>query len=99
MRTTMMSRNTGFTVFDDDELGILKSPAETIFDIKHVPKTTTMPEYIAHRKPCEDFETFAPLLQQCQSDIKDGKRRLWPFSKAQQIEEGHFFVLKGVLLY
>jgi T5orf172 domain len=86
-------------VFDDDEFGILDNSAEGIFDLKHVPKRTTMPDYVGSRKRCEDFDRFEPLLQQCQADLKAGKRKLWPFAKEQQIHEGLFFVLKGILLY
>jgi hypothetical protein len=86
-------------VFDDDEFGILDDTAASIFDLKHVPKQTTMPDYIGSRKPCEDFDRFEPLLQQCQADLRVRKRKLWPFAKEQQIHEGLFFVLKGILLY
>jgi hypothetical protein len=86
-------------VFDDDEFGILGDTAASIFDLKHVPKQTTMPDYIASRKPCTDFDRFEPLLQECQADLAAGKRKLWPFAKEQQIHEGLFFVLKGILLY
>ncbi len=86
-------------VFDDDEFGILGDTAASIFELKHVPKQTTMPDYIGSRKPCEDFAQFEPLLQQCQADLAAGKRKLWPFAKEQQIHEGLFFVLRGILLY
>lgn len=86
-------------IFEDDEFGILDNTAASIFDLKHVPKQTTMPDYIGSRKPCEDFEKFEPLLQQCQADLAAGKRKLWPFAKEQQIHEGLFFVLKGILLF
>jgi hypothetical protein len=86
-------------VFEDDEFGILGDTPDTIFDLKHVSKRTSMPDYIASRKPCADFERFEPLLARCQEDLRSGKRKLWPFAKEQQIHEGLFFVLRGVLLY
>ena len=86
-------------IFADDDLGLLNSANDSIFVLKHVPKETTMPEYVGSRKPCADFDQFEPLLQQCQKDIAAGHRRLWPFAKEQQIEAGLFFVLKGILLY
>jgi hypothetical protein len=86
-------------IYDDDEFGILDNTGASIFELKHVPKQTTMPDYIASRKPCADFDRFEPLLQQCQADLAAGKRKLWPFAKEQQIHEGLFFVLKGILLY
>lgn len=86
-------------IFDDDDLGILGNEAESIFTLKHVSKETTMPDYVASRNPCKNFETFEAIFIQCQADLTAGKRKLWPFKNEQQIQKGYFFVLKGVLLY
>ncbi len=86
-------------ILEDDSLGILDSDEEGIFDLKHVPKETTRPDYVARRKPCKDFQDFEHYFKQCQADLTKGKRRLYPFKNEQQIEKGYFFVLKGVLLY
>jgi hypothetical protein len=86
-------------IFADDDLGLLDGTANSIFDLQHVSKLTTMPDYVGRRQPCRDFADFEPLLKQCQNDITAGTRKLWPFAKEQQIEAGLFFVLKGVLLY
>jgi hypothetical protein len=86
-------------VFEDDDLGILESDADSIFNLKHVPKEIEMPDYIANRKPCKNFKEFEQKFIQCQADLKSEKRKLWPFRKEQNIEKGSFFVLKGVLVY
>lgn len=86
-------------VLADDALGILNSDAENIFDLRHVPKETSMPDYVASRKPCRDFDLFKHLFINCQSDLSRSVRQLYPFKNEQQIARGHFFVLKGVLLY
>jgi hypothetical protein len=86
-------------VFADDDLGILDDAAESIFSLKHVPKETTMPDYIARRKPSKDFGEFEHLFKACHADLVAGKRRLLPFAQEQQIEKGLFFVLKGILVY
>lgn len=86
-------------IFEDDTLGILENEADCIFEIKHVPKTTTMPSYIASRKPCNNFADYENIFTTCQSEIAAGIRKLWPFNNEQQIEKGLFFVLKGILLY
>ncbi len=86
-------------IIGDDELGILNSNAEDIFNLKYVPKEMTGPDYIAQRKPCKDFKQFEDLFRQCQADLASGRRKLWPFAKGRQIKKGYFFVLKGVLLY
>ena len=86
-------------IFGDDDLGILDNADDNIFDLKHVSKETTMPEYVARRKKCRDFSLFEEKLKQCQRDLTSGKRKLHKFQKEQQIEEGSFFILKGILLY
>jgi len=86
-------------IFENDELGILTSEHEDIFDAKHIPKETTMPDYIASRKPCDDFKKYKNQFLQCQLEISNGERELYPFNKEQQISQGSYFILKGVLLY
>lgn len=85
-----------FDLLDDSNSGPL-SPEEDIFTLKYVPKE--MPEYVAQREKCEDFEKFEHLFKQCHQDLKDGHRRIIPFSKGGQIRKGLFYVLKGVVLY
>lgn len=85
-------------IFDDDNLGLLDNDAESIFKLKHVPKITTMPNYIASRKPCNDFDAYKDKFVLCQSDLSSGRRQLLPFNN-EPIEKGLFFVLKGILLY
>ncbi len=82
-----------------DDSGILDSDAENIFKIKFIPKEAIMPDYVAKRKPCKDFMKFESLFVQCQLDLKNGNRKLRKFSKEKQIEQGLFFVLRGILLY
>ncbi|WDF54347.1 GIY-YIG nuclease family protein [Mucilaginibacter sp. KACC 22063] len=86
-------------ILEDDDFGLLADDAESIFNLKHVPKETTMPEYVASRKPCPDFEKFEHLFLACHTDIRLKKRKLYPFKNEQQIAKGYFFVLKGILLY
>ena len=87
-------------IFADDDLDILGgADDDSIFNLKNIPKTVDMPDYIAKRKPCNNFEHFEALFVQCHADLQNGKRLARPFSKEQQIEKGQFFVLKGVLVY
>lgn len=88
-------------VFQDDDLGLLTDAAENIFDLKNVPaKTiTNLPDYIAKRTPCADFDKFEHLFVRCQKDLSLGNRTLMPFSRGSRINKGDFFVLKGVLVY
>lgn len=81
-----------------DTSGLLDDP-ESIFSLKHVPKSQTMPEQIARRRPAADFEKFEPLFKQCHADLRSGARRLLQFKNPSEIEVGKMFVLNGVLLY
>ncbi|MDQ8193823.1 GIY-YIG nuclease family protein [Coraliomargarita sp. SDUM461004] len=87
-------------IFEDDDLGILKDDdASDIFRLKHVPEQLDMPDYIAQREPCEDFEHFESLFKACQQELRAGKRQLLQFANEQQIEKGQFFVLRGIMAY
>lgn len=86
-------------IFNNDSLNIFDDSNDNIFDVESLPKRTTMPDYIASRKVCKEFDKYEGLLKQCQRDLKEGRRKLIKFKNGQQVEKGHFFVLKGVLLY
>jgi T5orf172 domain len=82
-----------------DDLGLLSDPAEGVFVSGQASRAPVMPGRIARRRPCEDFEAFAPLFEQCHAELRGGRRRLAEFRNPSQIYEGSFFVLSGVLLY
>ena len=87
-------------IFEDDDLNLLDdSSGDSIFNLRHVPQNIEMPDHIAQRAPCADFDTFEPLFKQCHAALKSGKRTLLPFANEQQIQKGQFFVLKGILTY
>ncbi len=85
-------------ILNDDAFGLLDEE-EDIFTLKHIPKVTTMPNYVASRKRCKNFEKFEEIFIACQKDLKQGRRELIKFQNEWQIKKGYFFVLKGVLLY
>lgn len=86
-------------IFDDDDFGLLKNTEDSIFNLKHVPATIDMPERIARRKPCKDFENFENLFKTCKEELVAGIRESRKFTGEQQIKVGHFFVLHGVMVY
>lgn len=86
-------------IFKNDKFNIFDDINDNIFDVESLPKRTTMPDYIASRKICKEFEKYEGLLKQCQRDLREGRRKLIKFKNGQQVEEGQFFILKGVLLY
>jgi Meiotically up-regulated gene 113 len=86
-------------IFSDDALGLLDDGADSIFTIKHVPKAIDMPDKIATRKRCKDFDQYEHLFKTCHADLKSGEREQHKFTGEQQIQQGQFFVLHGVMCY
>jgi T5orf172 domain len=85
-------------VLDSDDVGLLHSPAEDIFTLRHVPAFKSKPEEIAQRRKCESFEDFAPRFAAVHADLRSGRRKLVDFETVQQIREGAFYVQKGVIV-
>lgn len=94
---------------DDDELlaqlGVDAEPND-ITELRHVRSAAEkrVAEEIANRKKCEDFETFKPLFDQVQSDLRDGLRTTRRFVRdagflKADIEAGQFFILGGQTAY
>jgi hypothetical protein len=85
---------------EDDPLGLLDDPAGDIYELRNVPKAASaQPDKIAQRKPCEDFERFEPLFEQCHAELRAGTRKLVAFRNEQEIRENTFYVHRGVLTY
>lgn len=87
-------------ILDDAFLDSLQAQAPDIFTLKHIPaaKDIEAPDYVAQRKPCQNFHVFEEQFQNCQAEFKAEKRRLLAFANEQQIEVGKFYVLRGILL-
>lgn len=86
-------------VLEDDDFGLLADGAESIFKIRNIPAQINIPEQIARRKPCKDFNQFEFLFKQCKDELASGIREARKFTGEQQIKVGHFFVLHGVMVY
>lgn len=87
-------------VLDNDVLGLLdNSEVPDIFRLKNVSKSIKMPEQIARRRPCKEFDKFEPLFKQVHADLATKKRLLLKFEGESQIKPGEFFVTQGMLVY
>lgn len=88
-------------ILNDDVLGLLRNDSSDndIFTLKNVAKTTDMPEQVARRKHCIDFDAFETLFKQCHADLLSHKNELRKFTGEQQITVGNFFILHGVMVY
>ncbi|WP_284893763.1 GIY-YIG nuclease family protein [Cobetia amphilecti] len=89
---------------DDDALiaelaGAVGAPELT--ELRHVRSSAEKraAEEIAHREKCEDFETFKPLFEQVDSELKSGLRTTRPFGKNATIEVNQWFILDGQTAY
>ena len=97
------------TTFDDDELlAELKEAAGpgSITELRHVRKSADKraAEEIANRAVCEDFETYKPLFEQVQRELKSGFRRTLPVHnmeeiKLAEIQKGEYFIVGGQIAY
>lgn len=56
------------------------------------------PDHYAQKKVCEDFHLFKPLFEQVQRELKEGRRSLMRTSKTSNLDEGHFYVVDGMLI-
>lgn len=86
-------------IFEDDSFGIFGDDAG-LFDFKHTPKPDEreQADFVARRRPCNDFEDFEAEFLQVQMDLAEGRRKMIPF-KETQLKPGNYYVNAGVLLY
>ncbi len=84
----------------DDPL--LSDSADVIFDLKHVSNTSQIraqSDDIARRRPCPDFERFAPIFAELKEDLNSGRRLTKRFEREGSIVPGASFVLNGIMAY
>lgn len=86
----------------EDPLGLLDSDEESdsIFKMSHVKPTDRLrPDYIARRKVCKDFDMYEDAFKRIHADLESGRRKLVMFNGLEDLVEGHYFVLRGVVFY
>lgn len=90
---------------EDDELGLLDSDKDLdIFKFKHTPKPEDRADadFVAQRKPIKEkeFEKYEAMFLKVHKEIKEGKRKILPFSDMEKhLKEGQFYISDGILLY
>jgi hypothetical protein len=87
-------------ILDDDPLGLLDDDDMGLFDFNLVqrPDERVSADFVARRKYIENFEKYEQLFKGCHYDLKQGERKLTKFHE-NQIQEGAFFTLNGLLVY
>lgn len=66
---------------------------------KVIEKKRSKADYVAQRKPCEDFYKYQPLFEKVHEDLRKGIRNLVKLSKTENIEAGQYFIINGQMLY
>jgi hypothetical protein len=80
---------------------LLSGEAETIFDLKYVPDTSSKstPDDVAQRRRCANFEDYVPLFAKIAADLKAGHRYSQRFQSEGTIQPGSVFILNGITAY
>lgn len=90
---------------DDDDLGLLDSDKDLdIFKFKHTPRPEERAEadFVAQRKPLKEkeFEKYEAMFHKVHKEIKEGKRKILPFTNIEKnLHVGDFYLMDGLLLF
>jgi hypothetical protein len=89
-------------ILDSDD-PLLSGPADGIFKIEHLSEAArnkaNAPDEVAQRRPCAEFERFAPIFSELKEDLKSGRRYAKRFTTAESIVPGAAFILNGIISY
>jgi hypothetical protein len=92
-------------VLNDNDLGLLDADNDLdIFKFKHTPRPEDRAEadFVAQRKPIKEkeFEKYEVMFQKVHKEIKEGKRKILPFTNIEKnLHVGDFYLMDGLLLY
>lgn len=85
------------------DLGVETQDDTDITRLRHVPTYAerVAAEEIANRTKCEDFDTFKPLFEKVQRELKSGERRVLKLEERSldEIRQGTFFIVGGQTAY
>tara|TARA_B100000949_G_C14276427_1_gene449716 strand:+ start:1451 stop:2665 length:1215 start_codon:yes stop_codon:yes gene_type:complete len=90
---------------EDDELGLLDADNDlAIFKFKHTPRPEDRADadFVAQRKPMKekDFEKYEKMFLKVHKEIKEGKRKIKPFTNIEKnLHVGDFYLMNGIMLY
>lgn len=92
-------------ILNDDDWGLLEPDKDLdIFKFKHTPKPEDRAEadFVAQRKPMKekDFEKYEKMFLKVHKEIKEGKRKIKPFTNIEKnLRVGDFYLMNGIMLY
>ena len=86
----------------NDPMFEVSNTEETLFELteamKRAKEERKAADYVAQRRPCENFEDYEEGFRQVHKDLREGRRMLKKFT-AKAMQEGHYYVASGVLVY
>ena len=86
----------------NDPMFEVSNTEETLFELteamKRAKEERKAADYVAQRRPCENFEDYEEGFRQVHKDLREGRRMLKKFT-ARGLQEGHYYVVSGVLVF
>ncbi len=86
----------------NDPLFEVSNTEATLFELteamKRAKEERKAVDYVAQRRPCENFSDYEEGFRQVHKDLREGRRVLKKFT-ARGLHEGHYYVVSGVLVY
>ena len=86
----------------NDPMFEVSNTEETLFELteamKRAKEERKAADYVAQRRPCENFVDYEEGFRQVHKDLREGRRMLKKFT-AKAMQEGHYYVASGVLVY
>ena len=86
----------------NDPMFEVSNTEETLFELteamKRAKEERKAADYVAQRRPCENFEDYEEGFRQVHKDLREGRRMLKKFT-AKAMQEGPYYVASGVLVY
>ncbi len=84
-------------IFENDYRNILDTSIEDeLFDIKSFDLERARTDFVAKRKPIENFEKYKDVFKKIHSELKSNNRKIIKFED-KDLKEGNFFVLDGMV--
>lgn len=86
----------------NDPMFEVSNTEETLFELteamKRAKEERKAADYVAQRRPCENFADYEEGFRQVHLDLREGRRMLKKFT-ARGLQEGHYYVVSGVLVF
>lgn len=89
-------------LFTDSSFGLFNGTGDDILKVKNIParrQVVNESDDKAKRIPAKDFAEYRPLFEVAQSELKNGLKKLTPFTSIEQLKVGNLYVNGGQMVY